>query len=97
MSQELPSTIHLRVFFPTHQAIDENVQEVFIPCTEGYLGILPGHRPLMIMLGEGLVSYHAGNRKKEISVSGGYAEILPDSVLVFTKPGEDSEERIHER
>jgi F-type H+-transporting ATPase subunit epsilon len=96
MNQELPSSIHLRVFFPDRQVIDENVQEVFLPSLEGSIGILPGHRPLLALLGDGLMSFQAGNKKKEMPIQGGYAEILSDGVLVFTKPAKDSDERIHE-
>ena len=85
MSQDLPTSLKLRVISPLDLLLDEDVQAVFLPSLEGFLGIYPGHRPLFVALGQGQLTYKRSNIEKKIPVQGGYAEILPDRVLVFVK------------
>lgn len=89
MSQDLPSSLHLKVISSSELLVDEEVQEVTLPSLEGYLGILPGHRPLFVALGRGQLVYKRSGDPHELSVHGGYAEVLPDRVLIFTEKGED--------
>ena len=89
MSQDLPKSLKLKVIGPTDLLIDEEVLEVSLPSLEGYLGILPGHRPLFVALGRGLLTYRRSDKKSELPVDGGYAEVLPDRVLVFTEKAKD--------
>lgn len=72
---------------------DEDVQEVSLPSLEGYVGILPGHRPLFLALGKGNISYQRRGKEESLSVQGGYAEILPERVLVFTELAKDEAEQ----
>jgi F-type H+-transporting ATPase subunit epsilon len=88
MSPAGPS-LRLRVITPRSLLVDTDAEEVTIPGLDGYLGILPGHRPLFTALGEGVVTYRAGERGESFRVSGGYAEVGPDRVLVFAEPSED--------
>lgn len=85
MSQDLPKSLSLKVISPSDLLLDEDVQEVFLPSLEGFLGIYPGHRPLFVALGQGELIYKRSNVERKIPVQGGYAEILPDRVLVFAK------------
>jgi len=89
MSQDLPVSLKLKVICPEELLVDEEVQEVSLPSLEGYLGILPGHRPLFVALGLGLLTYKRSNKQNELPVQGGYAEVLPDQVLVFIEKGKD--------
>lgn len=89
MSQDLPTSLHLKVISPSELLVDEDVQEVSLPSLEGYLGIFPGHRSLFVALGQGQLTYKRSNKQSELHVRGGYAEILPDRVLVFTEKGKD--------
>ena len=84
MSQDLPASLHLKVISPSELLVDEEVKEVSLPSLEGYLGILPGHRPLFVALGRGQLTYKRSNQQEEVLIPGGYAEVLPDRVLVFT-------------
>lgn len=96
MSQDLPASIKLRVISSTDLLVDAEVQEVFFPSLEGYLGIFPGHRPLFVALGRGTLTYSRASKKNELSVRGGYAEILPDRVLIFTEKTEDGKDQSSE-
>jgi F-type H+-transporting ATPase subunit epsilon len=89
MSQDLPTSLKLKVISPSDLLIDEEVLEVSLPSLEGYLGILPGHRPLFVALGRGILTYKRSDKQNELPVQGGYAEVLPDRVLVFTEKAKD--------
>jgi F-type H+-transporting ATPase subunit epsilon len=91
MSQDLPTSLKLRVISSKELLVDEEVLEVSLPGLEGYLGILPGHRPLFVALGRGQLAYGGTKKRNELAVQGGYAEILPDRVLVFTEKAIDEE------
>ncbi|MFQ6068995.1 MAG: F0F1 ATP synthase subunit epsilon [Candidatus Aminicenantales bacterium] len=93
MSQEKPSKIQLRVVVPNKIVVDAEVDEVQLPGLDGYLGILPGHEPLNVALGEGEIAFRRGGEKETYSVKGGFAEITSQGVLVITASGEDEIER----
>ena len=84
MINNLTSSIRLKVISPRKVLVDEEVQEVSLPSLEGYVGILPGHRPLLLALGEGKITYRLAGREDSLTVRGGFAEVLPEKVLVFT-------------
>jgi F-type H+-transporting ATPase subunit epsilon len=89
MTDNLPSSLKLKVISSRNLLVDEEVEEVSLPSLEGYLGILPGHRPLVLALGEGKITYYLEGREEGLSVQGGYAEVLPEEVLVFAESIED--------
>ncbi len=89
MTNSLPSSIILKVISSRKLLVDEEVQEISLPSLEGYIGILPGHRPLIIALGEGDITYRLAGREERLTVRGGFAEVLPEKVLVFTESIDD--------
>ncbi len=91
MSQGLPSAFHLRVLTPREVLCDVKAKEVTLPALDGYLGVLPGHRPLLAALGRGRIHYVSDQEEEEFSVRGGYAEILPEEVTVFTEISQDED------
>jgi F-type H+-transporting ATPase subunit epsilon len=88
----LPESIELDVVTPERQLVHETVEEVQLPGLRGYLGILPGHAPLITELGIGVLSYRKGNRTRYLSLVHGYAEVLPDRVVVLAEVAERAEE-----
>ena len=88
----LPDTFTLEVVTPEHQVVHEKVHEVQLPGAAGYLGILPGHAPLITELGLGVLSYRKGTETFYVSAIHGYAEVLPDRVIVLAERGEAAEE-----
>jgi F-type H+-transporting ATPase subunit epsilon len=88
----LPSIIRLEVVTPDRLVLSEEVDEVSIPGSEGYLGILPGHLPLLTMIGIGVLSYRKGTKKLAFSVCGGFAEVLPERVIIMADTLERPEE-----
>ncbi len=93
MTQKLPSSLRLKVIAPRKLLVDEEVRELSLPSLDGYLGILPGHRPLFLALGTGRIKYLVAEKEEILSVQGGYAEVLPERVLVFTELSEDENEK----
>lgn len=88
----LPTAIELEVVTPERHVLAETVQSVEMPGREGYLGILPGHAPLLTELGIGTLSYHKGGELRYLTVIQGYAEVLPDRVIVLAEISERAEE-----
>src|SRR5262245_65753430 len=92
MAATLPTSIRLEVVTPERLVLTEDVDEISIPGSEGYLGILPGHLPLLTMIGTGVLSYRKGTKKVSYAVSGGFAEVLPDRVIIMADTLERPEE-----
>jgi F-type H+-transporting ATPase subunit epsilon len=82
----------LIVVTPERQLLRENVDDLQLPGTNGYLGILPGHAPLVTELGVGDLSYHSGPQTAHLAVIRGFAEVLPDRVTVLAETAERAEE-----
>ncbi len=85
MSPNPSPSFHLKVITPKLLLVEAEVDEVSIPSLDGYIGVLPGHRPLMTALGQGTITYRQGRDEESFAVQGGTAEILPDKVIVFTE------------
>jgi F-type H+-transporting ATPase subunit epsilon len=88
----LPEAIELQIVTPERHVLQETVQSVEIPGKEGYLGVLPGHAPLLTELGVGILGYRKGSENRFLTVIGGYAEVLPDRVIVLAEVSEKAEE-----
>lgn len=84
--------ITLEIVTPERLVFSEPVDEVVLPGSEGYLGVLPGHAPLLTSLGVGELSYRQGARKGYLAVVGGFAEVLRDRVSVLAETCERAEE-----
>jgi F-type H+-transporting ATPase subunit epsilon len=82
----------LRVVTPSRQVVREDVEEVQAPGREGYLGILPGHAPLISELKPGEFTYRQGREVHRLAVSGGFLEVLPEQVTVLVESAETPED-----
>jgi F-type H+-transporting ATPase subunit epsilon len=88
----MADTLELEVATPERELVREQVSEVQIPARQGYLGVLPGHAPLLGLLGIGTLTYVAGGSKRHLSIHGGFLEILEDHVRVLADIAERAEE-----
>ena len=79
----MADTFTLEVVTPARQVVRETVSEAQIPVLGGYIGVLPGHTPLLAEMGIGELSYHAGNRVYSCTAIGGFVEVLADRVIVL--------------
>jgi F-type H+-transporting ATPase subunit epsilon len=88
----LPTKLTLEVVTPERRVLSHEVDEVVLPGTEGYLGVLPGHAPLLTALGVGVISYRDATGTHQLAVSGGFAEVQRGHVLVLAETSERAEE-----
>ena len=61
------------------------VTSIVAPGTEGYLGVLPGHIPLVTSLKPGTVTVVAGGRRLRYDIGAGYLEVTPAAVIIITE------------
>lgn len=89
----LPDAIQLVIVTPERQILKATVSEVTLPGADGYLGVLPGHAPLITELGVGELTYGSKDGKAGLlAVTRGFAEVLPDRVAVLAETAEFAEE-----
>ena len=88
----LPTSIALEIVTPDRPIVTERVDEVEIPAADGYMGVLPGHTPLLAALSIGQLSYRQGDARHYLAIAFGFAEILPDRVTVLAQMAEKPEE-----
>src|SRR4249920_3213947 len=93
----LPTSIELQIVTPDKMLVREQVDEVEIPGSEGYFGVLPGHTPLLASLSVGELWYRKGQEKTHLAIAFGFAEVLPDRVTVLALVAEHAEEIDAER
>jgi F-type H+-transporting ATPase subunit epsilon len=88
----LPTSIELQIVTPDRLVLREQVDEIEIPGSEGYFGVLPGHTPLLASLAVGEMWYRKGQEKTYVSIAFGFAEVLPDRVTILARLAERAEE-----
>ena len=90
-------TIDLEIVTPERLVVKVAANEVVIPGSEGYFGVLPGHAPLLTVLGAGELSYRVESGWSYLAVAGGFAEVLRSSVSVLAETAERPDEIDEER
>ena len=75
--------MHLDIVTPDRRLVSETVDEVVLPGSEGYLGVLSGHAPLLTRLGIGYVMHRRGGTRHFLALAGGFAEVLPERVTIL--------------
>jgi F-type H+-transporting ATPase subunit epsilon len=88
----LPTSLELQVVTPDRLLLREQVDEVEIPGSDGYFGVLPGHTPLLASLMVGELWYRKGQEKTYLSIAFGFAEVLPDRVTILAQLAERADE-----
>jgi len=93
----LPQSIRLEIVTPEQRLVNEVVDEVVLPGSEGSLGVLPGHTPLLSTLGIGWLMYRRGDLRRYLAIAWGFVEVLPDRVSVLAEIAERAETIDRER
>jgi F-type H+-transporting ATPase subunit epsilon len=88
----LPTKLTLEIVTPDRALVSVQVDEVVLPGSDGYFGVLPGHSPLLASLQVGELWYRIGQDKYHLAVAFGFAEILPDHVTVLARIAEKAED-----
>jgi F-type H+-transporting ATPase subunit epsilon len=78
----------LELASPSRLVVGAEVDEVVVPGSQGYFGVLPGHAPLLATLGIGELTYRIGREESHVAVAGGFAEIRNDKVIILADAAE---------
>ena len=89
----MAETLQIEIVTPERLLVSEQATEVQVPGTSGYLGILPGHAPLITELRSGELSYRRpdGNIER-LALHWGFAEVLPDKITILAERAEKAAE-----
>ena len=93
----IPTKLTLEIVTPDKSLVRDEVDEVQVPAADGYLGILPGHTPLLALLKVGELWYRKGSEKFYLSIAFGFVEVLPDRVTILAQLAERPEDIDRER
>jgi F-type H+-transporting ATPase subunit epsilon len=88
----LPTHIQFQIVSADRSLVNEQVDEVEIPGADGYFGVLPGHTPLLALLGAGELWYRQGQDKHYLMLAFGFAEVQPDHVTILAETAERPDE-----
>jgi F-type H+-transporting ATPase subunit epsilon len=88
----MPDTFQLEIVTPEKLVVKDSAEEAQIPATTGYIGVLPGHAPLITELGAGEISYRSGGQLHRFATAWGFAEVLPDKVIILAETVERVDE-----
>jgi F-type H+-transporting ATPase subunit epsilon len=84
--------IRLEIVTPEGAVLEDDVDMVIAPASEGYVGILPHHAPLLTTLGPGELRIKKGGTETSLAVFGGFMDVRPDRVIVLTEAAEHAEQ-----
>jgi len=84
----LAETFQLEIVTPEKKVVETTAEEVQIPGKNGYLGILPGHAPLITELAVGEITFRENSTEQKLAVAWGFAEILPNKVTILAETAE---------
>ena len=88
----MAETIQLEIVTPERLVVNDTAEYIEIPGRSGYLGVLPGHAPLITELAVGEISYRNGSQTKRLAVAWGFAEVLQNKVTILAETAEKAEE-----
>jgi F-type H+-transporting ATPase subunit epsilon len=88
----MSDTFQLEIVTPEKKVVDTAATEVQIPGKNGYLGVLPGHAPLITELAVGEIKYRSDGGEQRLAVAWGFAEVLPEKVTILAETAERPEE-----
>jgi F-type H+-transporting ATPase subunit epsilon len=84
--------LQLQIVAADKSLVNEPVDEVEIPGADGYFGVLPGHTPLLALLGAGEMWYRTGGDMHHLVIAFGFAEVQPNAVTILAQIAERPDE-----
>jgi F-type H+-transporting ATPase subunit epsilon len=84
--------LHLEIVTPEKLAYEGEVDSVQLPGSEGELGVLPHHAPLISTLGSGELRLRKGGEDEYFAIVGGFLQVLPDKVVVMAETADMASE-----
>ena len=77
--------LELEIVTPERQVYADTVDAVMVPGSEGEMGVLPHHAPLVSMLGVGELRIRKGGAEESFAIVGGFVQVRPDKVVVMAE------------
>ena len=93
----MPDLLDLTIVTPERSVVVEQVDQVDIPGTEGDMGILYDHTPILTSLRPGRLTYRKAAKSVSLVVSSGYAEVAENRVIILAETAEFMDEVDRER
>ena len=88
----MAENFQIEIVTPDKMVVRDVAEEAQIPAKNGYLGILPGHAPLITELAIGAITFRSSGTTTHIAVAWGFAEVLPDKVTILAESAERAED-----
>jgi len=88
--------LQLEIVTPERQVYSDTVDSVQVPGSEGELGVLPHHAPLVSTLGVGELRFRKDGTEESFAIVGGFLQVRPDRVVVLAETADRSEEHTSE-
>ncbi len=88
----LPTHVQLQIVSADRSLVNEQVDEVEVPGADGYFGVLPGHTPVLALLGAGELWYRQGHETHYLLIAFGFAEVQPERVTILAQVAERADE-----
>jgi F-type H+-transporting ATPase subunit epsilon len=88
----MPETFQFEIVTPEKLVVRDVAEEMQIPAKNGYIGVLPGHAPLITELAVGEITYRNDGYTHHIALAWGFAEVLPDKVTILAENAERADE-----
>ncbi len=84
--------LQLEIVTPERQVYSDTVDSVQVPGSEGELGVLPNHAPLVSTLGVGELRFRKGGVEESFAIVGGFLQVRPDKVVVLAETADMASE-----
>ena len=84
--------LRLEIVTPEKLAFEDDVDSVVLPGSQGELGVLPHHAPLVSTLGVGELRIRKGANEEAFAIAGGFLQVLPDKVVVMAETADMASE-----
>jgi F-type H+-transporting ATPase subunit epsilon len=84
--------LQLEIVTPEKLAYQDEVDSVVLPGSQGELGVLPHHAPLISTLGAGELRLRKGSQEESFAIVGGFLQVLPDKVVVMAETADIASE-----
>lgn len=88
----MAATFKFELVSPERVVLSIDADEVILPGSEGQMGVLAGHAPVVSTLNPGVITVVIGNSRRRVLVNGGFAEVRPDQVTVLAEQAQDVEQ-----
>ncbi len=88
----MADTFQVEIVTPEKLVVRDVAEEMQIPAKNGYIGVLPGHAPLITELAVGEITYRSNGYTHHLAVAWGFAEVLPDKVTILAETAERADE-----